>query len=262
MGLPAEGKPGADPKCVDANDKADAFDCLSDDIQKPAVNTVLVNWSKAIAAYEYKLVSGDTPFDRFVNEGPASTAISAAAKRGARLFVGKGACIDCHAGPQMTDEQFHDIAVPQVGMRCRRWQTAPRRCLRLRPGHAGRAVVDRLCSVGRLRRPAELAVNNGFGPRSGATTGADTTSRRRPDAGMAPGADLKGAWRTPSLRNVALTAPYMHDGVSRRWKRSSGTTTAAARPPAASGSAPRQPDRAADVRPTPRSPIWSRSSRP
>ncbi len=214
MGLPAEGKPGADPACVDRNDKADAFDCLSDDVQKPAVNTVLVNWSKAIAAYEYKLVSGDTPFDRFVREGPASTAISAAAKRGARLFVGKGACIDCHAGPQMTDEQFHDIAVPQVGMTVPTLEDCP-----------DGGVCD--CEPGTPEAPSSTACAP-WGAYDGLQKLATNKWRRdsvwsddRSDAsraayvatGMAPGADLKGAWRTPSLRNVALTGPYMHDGV-------------------------------------------------
>ena len=42
-------------------------------------------------------------------------AISPAAKRGARLFVGKASCVDCHNGPLFSDGLFHDIGVPQVG---------------------------------------------------------------------------------------------------------------------------------------------------
>ena len=80
------------------------------------VTRILVNWAKAIAAYEYRLNSRDSAFDKFVAEGPASGLISAAAKRGAHLFVGKAGCVDCHLGPQFTDDQFHDIGVPQAGV--------------------------------------------------------------------------------------------------------------------------------------------------
>ena len=78
---------------------------------------MLANWGKAIAAYEYKLISVDSPFDQFVSAGRGFGRRSpAAAKRGARLFVGKAACIDCHSGPQLTDELFHNIGVPQTGL--------------------------------------------------------------------------------------------------------------------------------------------------
>ena len=50
-----------------------------------------------------------------MHEGKDSTAISPAAKRGARLFVGKASCIDCHNGPMLTDKGFHNIGIPQVG---------------------------------------------------------------------------------------------------------------------------------------------------
>ena len=87
---------------------------------------MLVNWAKAIAAYEYKLNSGDSAFDEFVRGGSSSDLISAAAKRGARLFVGKAACVDCHIGPQLTDEQFHNIGVPQTGLTVPSSPTVPR----------------------------------------------------------------------------------------------------------------------------------------
>ena len=83
---------------------------------KAMVTRILVNWAKAIAAYEYKLNSSESAFDEFVAEGPGSGRISAAAQRGARLFVGKAGCVDCHLGPQFTDDQFHNIGVPQAGV--------------------------------------------------------------------------------------------------------------------------------------------------
>src|SRR5205085_2102102 len=59
---------------------------------RDAITQILVNWAKAIAAYEYKLISIDSDFDRYVSAGSDSNLISGAAIRGARLFVGKATC--------------------------------------------------------------------------------------------------------------------------------------------------------------------------
>ena len=67
----------------------------------------------AIAAYERTLVARHAPFQRYVNGD--RHAINAAAKRGFALFRGKAKCIMCHTPPTLTDNQFHNIGVPQVG---------------------------------------------------------------------------------------------------------------------------------------------------
>ncbi len=64
----------------------------------------------SIATYERTVVSGWSPFDRWV-EG-AEDAISAEAKRGFELFVGRAQCATCHEGWNFTDNQFHDIGLP------------------------------------------------------------------------------------------------------------------------------------------------------
>ena len=75
--LPPDGKPGSKAGC-DTTDKnepfGDAYDCLTKD-QQTAVTTLLQIWAKAIAAYEYELVSGPSDFDKFVAAGPTSDAI-------------------------------------------------------------------------------------------------------------------------------------------------------------------------------------------
>lgn len=71
------------------------------------------NIAKAIAAYERTLVATDSPFQRYVNGD--DKAISAAAKRGFKLFQGKALCVTCHTPPLLTDNAFHNIGVPQVG---------------------------------------------------------------------------------------------------------------------------------------------------
>jgi cytochrome c peroxidase len=64
----------------------------------------------AIATYERTVVSGEAPFDRWVN-GDAQ-AVSESAKRGFALFNGKANCAGCHAGWRMTDDGFHDVGMP------------------------------------------------------------------------------------------------------------------------------------------------------
>jgi len=71
------------------------------------------NIAKAIAAYERTLIATRSPFQRYVNGD--SKAISPAAIRGFALFQGKAQCAACHTPPLMTDNDFHNIGVPQVG---------------------------------------------------------------------------------------------------------------------------------------------------
>lgn len=65
---------------------------------------------KAVATFERTLVTGDTPFDRWVR-GDAK-ALSAQARRGFALFTGKAGCSECHSGWNFTDDKFHDIGLP------------------------------------------------------------------------------------------------------------------------------------------------------
>ncbi|HEY5933047.1 MAG TPA: c-type cytochrome, partial [Kofleriaceae bacterium] len=133
-------------------------------------NQVFVNAGKAIAAYMRTLVARDAAFDRFV-AGDA-TAISAAAKRGVKLFLAH--CKSCHGGPHFQDDQFHALGVAQFG------EHVP-------AVDHGRFtdVVPLLASP--FATPARLV-------------------------GLAQSPAQRGQFRTPTLRNVAVTAPYMHAG--------------------------------------------------
>ncbi len=71
------------------------------------------NIARAIAAYERTLIARHSPFQRYVNGN--KKALSKAAKRGFALFRGKALCIECHTPPLLTDNDFHNIGVPQVG---------------------------------------------------------------------------------------------------------------------------------------------------
>lgn len=76
----------------------------------PAENIDAKTIAKAIANFERTVVSGKSPFDRWV-DGDES-AVSAEAKRGFSLFNGKANCAKCHSGWRFTDDSFHDIGVP------------------------------------------------------------------------------------------------------------------------------------------------------
>ena len=100
--------------------------------------------SQALASFVRSILSGDSPFDRFLNGD--RNALTPGQQAGLRLFREKANCIACHVGPNFTDERLHNTGVA--------W------------------------SDGRLGDPG---------------------------AG-------RGEFKTPTLREVARTAPYMHDG--------------------------------------------------
>jgi cytochrome c peroxidase len=143
---------------------------------------------QALAAYERTLVAADSRFDRFM-AGDAG-AISNEAKRGFALFRGKARCSRCHtfsdALPFFTDFNYHNTGVaanhPNFGR-------LAREAFAVAETDRAKEVIDR------------LAQQNG-----GQELGRILISYQVFDI---------GSYRTPSLRNVALTAPYFHDGSAR-----------------------------------------------
>lgn len=106
--------------------------------------------SRALASYLRTIMAGDAPGDRYAAEG--SDALDEDARAGRGLFMGRARCAFCHAGPNLTDEEFHNTG-----------GTA-------RSGDPGRYAV---------------------------------TGRE----------EDRGRFRTPTLREVERTTPYMHDGA-------------------------------------------------
>jgi cytochrome c peroxidase len=212
--FPLNGKPGTIPGCQpgDAREPfGDAYDCMDPADQK-AIDWVLVNWAKTLEAFEYVLTSTGSAFDQFIADGPRSSLIDESARRGAQLFVGKASCIDCHATPLLTDGAFHDIGVAQVGPDV----PTVADCI---AGAACDCVAGKKClpwgefdGLTRLAGDAALGVAGSKMLRTSIFSDDPGDTSRAADVARAPTAAMKGAWRTPSLRNVALTAPYMHDG--------------------------------------------------
>jgi cytochrome c peroxidase len=137
------------------------------------------NVARAIASYERTVFSFSSPFDRF-NAGD-KTAMSASAQRGWDLFNNKARCNNCHgyvaSAPTFTDNKFHNIGVAM---------------------HATN-FAELARKVGQSpESTSELAHAAGY-----SELGRFLVTKEPKDI---------GAFKTPGLRNVALTAPYMHDG--------------------------------------------------
>jgi cytochrome c peroxidase len=131
----------------DPNEMALTLDEASARVGLPA-DTI----ARALASYVRSILSGNSPFDRFVNGDRA--ALTEQEQSGLRLFRTKGNCTACHVGPTFTDEQFHNTGVA--------WPDSV------------------LADEGRAR--------------------------------VSGRAEHRGAFKTPTLREVARTGPYMHDG--------------------------------------------------
>lgn len=151
---------------------------------------VLVDAGKALAAFQETLVSGRTPFDEFRDalekgDDEGMRRYPEAAKRGLRIFVGKGNCSVCHFGALFTNGEFADAAVPFFAGR-------------------GRVDAGRHGGIQNLKssRFNLLGPYNDDASRSTATGTRHVTAQHR----------NFGEFRVPSLRNVANTAPYMHNG--------------------------------------------------
>jgi len=150
----------------------------------------LVNAAKALGAFTGSLVSGRSAFDAFRDalqrgDRRAAARYPLAAQRGLRLFVGRGQCQVCHAGPMFSNGEFGDTGLPFFS----------------RPG-----VVD----PGRHGGIAALRASP-YTLRSDWSDASDEATRIKTRHVLAQPRNF-GEFKVPSLRNVADTAPYMHDG--------------------------------------------------
>jgi cytochrome c peroxidase len=140
---------------------------------------------RAIASFERTLIFLDAPFDRFA--GGDSKAISAAAQRGLDLFNGKARCVSCHminsSNPLGTDNLFHNIG---VSARTQNFEALAAKALGVLKENTDTGALDKLAIETDMSELGRFLV-----------------TKKRGDV---------GAFKTEQLRNVGLTAPYMHDG--------------------------------------------------
>ncbi len=151
---------------------------------------VAVDAAKALAAYQATLRSGRTPFDDFRDavargDRAAAARYPLAAQRGLAIFVGRGRCGVCHGGPSLSNGEFHDIGRPHFA-------------------EAGRVDPGRHGGIRKL----QSSRYNLLGPFNDDPARTTATSTRH----VALEHRNWGEFKVPSLRNLALTAPYFHDG--------------------------------------------------
>lgn len=168
--IPARARPG------DA-----AWEALDPAVQDE-IDRVAANVGKAIEAHVRRLVSRGSALDAWI-EGDED-ALSPEQRRGARLFVREdlGRCINCHDGPNLTDDTFHNLGLHQA-------QGEP---------DPGRIEGVMMLLDGRL---------NGIGPFSD-----DVEAGQQGLRGVSAQPHLLGAFKTPTLRDVTGHPPYGHDG--------------------------------------------------
>ncbi|MDH3236742.1 MAG: c-type cytochrome, partial [Alphaproteobacteria bacterium] len=152
--------------------------------------TVLVNVAKALAAFQETIVSGRTRFDAFRDalekSRPAGiAAYPETAMRGLKIFIGKGKCNVCHFGPNFTNGEFHNIGIGYFVAR-------------------GRVDKGRYGGIEILKASRYNLLGPYNDDKRRSTAGFTKRVRQHPANW--------GAFRVPSLRNLAATAPYMHDG--------------------------------------------------
>ena len=162
-----------------------AFDPAQDD----AVDIAFANVGKAFAAFERLLLPSPSRFDDYVealldgNESENYSALSTDEIIGLQLFIGEAGCIQCHNGPLLTNHEFHNTGVisfpgevPDKG----------------RTAGVREVLVDQYNCIGDFSDDAERICSELEYARTGP--------------------ELLGAFRTPSLRNLEDTEPYMHKG--------------------------------------------------
>lgn len=141
---------------------------------------------KAIASFERTVITGDSPFDRY-HFGGEKNAMSAAAVRGFDVFLNQGRCVSCHTIEQdfalFTDNRFHNIG---VGIN-RIQNDVPRLAPSFLDAKARGVDVDKAVLT-------------------------DPNASELGRFAITETLDELGSFKTSTLRNIAVTAPFMHDG--------------------------------------------------
>jgi cytochrome c peroxidase len=148
--------------------------------------------SQAFASYQRALISADSDFDKWYF-GKQENALNEKAKRGFELFSGKAKCSICHSINKkdaiFTDNKMHNTGIgynESMGIRPKKERVI------LAPG----VFVE-----------VDTSIIDSVGEKTPADTGLYEITQNPDD---------RWKYKTPSLRNVSLTAPYMHNGSLRR----------------------------------------------
>lgn len=167
---------------------------------KPSEITI-EHFAKAIGSFERTIISGDSRFDRYMYSGEKD-ALNKQEKRGLEVFLGQGRCVSCHTISQthalFTDNKFHNLGIGAKALKGKSSDVAAEYISMLAEqkevvkGKASKKVTHKLAAD-------ELVL----------------AEKRFSELGrlaITHEADEMGAFKTVTLRNIAKTWPYMHDG--------------------------------------------------
>ncbi len=168
----------------------DDFEAIFGHLQDQSPELFLVNTAKALSAYLETLATDRTIFDDFRDalerrDIAAAKEYPEAAQRGLQLFLGRGKCVFCHNGPRFSNNEFHDAGVPYF----------------LNETEVDQGRFGGLNNL--LSSPYTLDSDWNDDPEKKGAWAVRNVRRSHSDF---------GTFRTPSLRGVAETAPYMHNG--------------------------------------------------
>ena len=155
------------------------------------ITRVYSNMGKAIAAFERRVTFTPTRFDRYAAAelaGRVHTSVDSLSpdeEAGLRLFIGKANCITCHNGARLTDDHFHNPGVPVSSL--------------VAAADSGRTTGVRQVVAGEFNCLSRYS-----------DAKPEDCSELR--FAVTEGDELLRAFKTPSLRNVAARAPFMHAG--------------------------------------------------
>lgn len=161
------------------------------EIDRQSINRILTNTMKTIAAFEGQIQQSMSPFDLFAEAMFSGDALGQAlydrqALAGFKIFVGEAGCVRCHSGPNFSNGEFYNNGVGD-----RAWLTQP--------------------DEGRIEGVVDVLENpfNAAGDFSDDPEG----TRAQRLVGLESLPEQLGAFKVPTLRNVALSPPYMHGGA-------------------------------------------------
>jgi cytochrome c peroxidase len=181
--LPAHAAPTGTPEAVDG------WKLMPADQQR-AVNLIFANMGKAIEAFERTIPVPHTRFDDYAAAVAAQDMVAASSlfseteRNGLKLYLGPGSCMKCHQGPQFTDMQFHNIALP---------------------GNSVATDSGRIIAIHTVKDDPFNCL--------GEFSDAKLPFHCQPLKTMEFDLPIQaGAFTSPSLRGVAQRPPYMHNG--------------------------------------------------
>lgn len=163
-------------------------------------------WGLAVMLYEATLVSDDAHYDRYANGD--ESALSDSAKRGLKIFLNEGKCINCHGGPEFAGATISDI----------RSGDTIKLVEKMIMGDGKEAWYDNgFYNIGVRPTLEDISVGAAhpeFGPLSYSKQVQNGRDIGQSDASISPSERIAvlGAFKTPTLRNIELTGPYFHNG--------------------------------------------------